>query len=94
MSTTMDFLNTDRFAKDQQIEQLRSALRQLIDAVQRSSGGASQSSRSTDVRFIDMKAMRPKKFDGKLDTTYRVWAKAARVLQHEPAGLPEVSPAA
>ena len=31
-----------------------------------------------DVRLIDMKVMSPKKFDGKLDTPFRAWAKAYR----------------
>ena len=31
-----------------------------------------------DVRLIDMKGMSPKKFDEKLDTPFRTWAKAVR----------------
>ena len=78
MSTKIDFLNTDRLAKDQQIEELRSANRQFADDVQRSFGGASSGNRYSDIRLIDMKAMNPKKFDGKLDTPYRAWAKSVR----------------
>ena len=40
-----DFLNTNRLAKDQLIEELKSANRQLVDAVQRTIVGASSVSR-------------------------------------------------
>ena len=31
-----------------------------------------------DVKLIDMKVVGPKKFDGKLDSLFRAWAKAVR----------------
>ena len=75
----VNYLNSDRLAKDQQIEELKSANRQLNDAIQRSAGGASSVSRPSDIRLIDLKAMNPKKkFDGKLDTPYQGWAKSVR----------------
>ena len=33
---------------------------------------------SADVKLIDMKSMGPKKFDGKIDSPFRAWAKAVR----------------
>ena len=33
---------------------------------------------NADVKLIDMKSMGPKKFDRKIDSTYRAWAKAVR----------------
>ena len=72
----VDFLNTGRLVRDQVIEELK---RQLVDALQRSTSGASSVSRGSDIRLIDMKAMNPKKFDGKLGTPYWAWAKSVRV---------------
>ena len=45
----VDYLNTDRLAKDQQFEELKSANRQLVDAIQRSTGGTSSVSRPSDI---------------------------------------------
>ena len=78
MNTKMDYLNTDRIAKDQQIQNLISANRQLSDEIRRSAAGSSTSHGHADVKLIDMKVMRPKKFDGKIDSPYRAWAKAVR----------------
>ena len=35
-----------------------------------------------DVWLIDMKAMNPKKFDGKLDSPFRSWARAVRAYSN------------
>ena len=78
INTTMDFLNTDRIAKDQQIQNLISANRQLSDEIRCSAAGSSLSRGNADVKLIDMKAMGPKKFDGKIDSPFRAWAKAVR----------------
>ena len=76
-STKMDFLNTDRIAKDQQISNnLMSANRQLSDDIRRGAASSSMSRGHGDVKLIDMKAMGPKIFDGKLDSPFRAWAKA------------------
>ena len=78
MSTKIDLLNTDRIAKDGQIANLLSANRQLSDAMQRQGAAQSMGRGQNDVRLIDMKAMSPKKCDGKLDSPFRGWAKAVR----------------
>ena len=78
MNTKMDFLNTDRIFKDQQIQNLMSANRQLSDEVRRSAASSSTSRWHGDVKIIDMKEMGPKNFDGKLDSPFRAWAKAVR----------------
>jgi hypothetical protein len=64
VKTKMDFLNTSRIAKDQQIQNLISANRQLLDEIRRSAAGSSTSRGDADVKLIDMKAMGPKKFEG------------------------------
>ena len=61
-----------------QTEELKSAKRQVVDAIQRSSGVTISDGRHTDVKLIDMKAMNPKKYDGKHETPYRAWAKPVR----------------
>ena len=79
MNTKMDFLNTDRIAKDQQIQNLLSASRQLSDELRRTASSASMSrGRDTEIKLVEMKGMSSKKFDSKFDTSFRAWAKAAR----------------
>ena len=50
-----------------QLLDLLSVNRQLADAMQRQGGSQSVGRGCTEVRLIDMKAMNPKKFDGKID---------------------------
>ena len=69
-NTKIDYLNT-------QTEELKSANRQIVDTIQRSASTAS-AGRHIDVELIDMKAMNPKKYDGKHETPYRAWAKSVR----------------
>ena len=78
MDTKIDFLNTDRIAKDTQIQNLISANRQLSDEIRRSATSSSMNGRHSEVKLIDTKAMGPKKFDGKLDSPFRAWARAVR----------------
>ena len=77
MNTKMDFLNTDRIFKDQQIQNFMSANRQLSDKLWRAASSASMSrGRDPDVKLVDMKGMSPKKFDGNFDSPFRARAKA------------------
>ena len=78
MSTKMEFLNTDRIQKNGQIANLLSANRQLSDAMQRQGALQSVGRGQNDVRLIDMKAMNPKKIDGKIVSPFHAWAKAVR----------------
>ena len=59
MNTKIDFLNTDRIAKDGQVANLLSANRQLSDAMQCQRASQSMGRGQNDVRLIDMKAMNP-----------------------------------
>ena len=78
MNTNMEFLNTDRIAKDQQIQNLISASRQLSDELRRTASSASMSrGKDTEIKLVEMKGMSPKKFDGKFDIPFHAWAKAA-----------------
>ena len=78
MNTKNDFFDTDRNAKDQQIQNPISDNRQLSDEVRRGAAGSSMSRGHADMKLIDMKAMGPKKFDGKIDSPHCAWAKAVR----------------
>ena len=80
MNTKMDFLNNDRIEKATQIQNLISANRQLSDEIRRSAAGSSTGGKHGEVKLIDTKAMGPKKFDGKLDSPFRSWAKAVRAF--------------
>ena len=77
MNTKMDFLNNDRIEKATQIANLISANQQLSAEMRRSAASSSMS-RGADVKLIDMKSMGPKKFDGKIDSPFRAWAKTVR----------------
>ena len=68
-NTKIRYLNT-------QAEELKPANCQLVDTIQRSAGFASSAGRHTDVKLMDMKAMNPKKFDGKHEKPYRAWARS------------------
>ena len=78
MNVKIDFLNTERIQKDGQFANVLSANRQLSDAMQRQGGSQSVGRGHSEVRLIDMKAMNPNDFEGKLDTPYRARAKAVR----------------
>ena len=78
MNTKTDFFNTDRITKDQQIQNLLSANCQLSDEVRGTAASSSMGRGRDDVKLIDMKAMNPKKFDGKFESPFRSWAKAVR----------------
>ena len=67
----VDYLHNDRILKEQQIEELKSANRQLLDALQSATGGAA---RTSDIKLIDMKGTSQKKSDGKVDSPYRACA--------------------
>jgi len=69
----MDYFNTDRFQKNEQIADLLSANRQFADAIQRQVGSQSVGRGHTKVRLIDMKVMNPKKFYGRINSPYRAW---------------------
>ena len=73
VNAKVDFLNTDRVNKDQIIGELRDADRQLVDSVQR--GTAGRGAAPEIIKLIDMKAMNPKKFDGKAEMPFKAWAK-------------------
>ena len=68
MNTKIDFLNTDHIQKDGQIADLLSVNRQLTDDMQRQGGSQLVGRGHTEVRLIDMKAINPKRFDGKIDS--------------------------
>ena len=53
-----------------QTEELKSARCQIANTIQRSASAVSVG-RHLDVKLIDMKAMNPKKYDGKHETPYR-----------------------
>ena len=78
INTKIDFLYTDRMAKDQQIVNLLSDNRQLSDEVRRASASSSMSGGRDDVELIDMKATNPKKFARTLSSPFRSCAKAVR----------------
>ena len=93
MNTKMDFLNSDRIEKATQIQHLISTNQLLSAEIRRSAASSSMSRGSTDVKLIDMKTMGPKKFDGKIDSPYRAWAKGgAHLLQRVQARVPQVPP--
>ena len=73
----VDYLNNDWVAKDANIEELKQANRQLVN-VMASSGGGGGGDRVSDIKLIDMKAMNPKSFDGKVESPFKAWAKKVR----------------
>ena len=78
MNTKMDFLNNDRIEKATQIANLISANQQLSAEIRRSAANPSTGRGHGEVKLIDLKAMGPKKFDGKIDSPFRSWAKTVR----------------
>ena len=78
MNPKIDLSNIDRIQIDGQIEFFRSANHKLTDAMQRQGGSSSVGRASSEVRLIDVKAMKSNKSDGKLDTPYRACPKAVR----------------
>ena len=80
MNTKVDFLNSDRIEKATQIANLISANQQLSQEIRRSAASSSTSRGHNEVKLIDTKAMGPKKFDGKLNSPFRAWAKAVRAF--------------
>ena len=77
VNAKVDYLNNDRVAKDANIEELKQANRQLVNMMA-SSGGGGGGDRVSDIKLIDMKAMNPKSFDGKVESPFKAWAKKVR----------------
>ena len=78
MNSKVDYLKNHHIAKDNIIEELRSANRQLVDRSASLGGGSSVSRGLLEIKLIDMKAMNPKKFDGKADSPFKAWAKSEK----------------
>ena len=78
MNSRVDYLSNDRIAKESITEELRSANRQLVDRISSFGWARSVGRGLQEIKLIDMKAMNPKKFDGKPDSPYRAWSKSMR----------------
>ena len=81
----INFLNDDRVAKDNVIQQLQSANAQLSAQVSAAGGGHGRPQASMG-SLVNLKTMAPKKFGGGPSENYKSWAKSVRAFcnAHKP----------